>query len=140
MKKERTLALIKPDAVAEKLEGEVLSMICKTELSIIAIKKVQLNEDEASLFYAVHADKPFFGDLISFISSGPLFAVALEGEDAVLSWRTLMGATNPADADEGTIRKKYGKAINRNVVHGSDSEENAQIELAIFFSELEYLA
>ncbi len=140
MAKERTLALIKPDAVADKLEGEVLSMICKTDMSVVAIKKVQLTEAEAALFYAVHEDKPFFGDLTSFISSGPLFALALEGEDAVVSWRTLMGATNPAYADEGTIRAKFGKAINRNVVHGSDSVENAKIELAIFFSELEIVA
>lgn len=140
MAKERTLALIKPDAVADKLEGEVLAMICKTDLNIVAIKKVQLTEAEAALFYAVHADKPFFGDLTSFISSGPLFAVALEGENAVVAWRTLMGATNPADADEGTIRAKYGKAINRNVVHGSDSVENAKTELAIFFNELEIVA
>lgn len=140
MAKERTLALIKPDAVADKLEGEILSMICKTHLSVVAIKKVQLTEAEAALFYAVHEDKPFFGDLTSFISSGPLFAAALEGEDAVTTWRTLMGATNPADADEGTIRAKFGKAINRNVVHGSDSVENAKTELAIFFSELEIVA
>lgn len=137
---ERTLALIKPDALAQKLEGEVLAMICKTELNIIAIKKVHLTEKEAGLFYDVHRDKPFFEDLTSFISSAPLIAVALEGENAVVAWRTLMGATNPADADEGTIRALYGKAINRNVVHGSDSVENAKTELSIFFSELEIVA
>ncbi len=139
MATERTLALIKPDAVESKIEGDVLAMICQSGLNILAIKKVKLSASEAALFYAVHDGKPFFADLTSFISSGPLYAVALEGENGVVSWRTLMGATNPAEAAEGTIRKRFGKAINRNVVHGSDSVENAKIEMAIFFSELEYV-
>jgi len=139
MARERTLALIKPDAVEAKIEGEVLAMICKSDLNILAVKKVQLKKSDAALFYAVHEGKPFFEDLTSFISSGPLYAVALEGENSVITWRTLMGATNPAESAEGTIRKRFGKAINRNVVHGSDSVENARAELAIFFSELEFI-
>lgn len=139
MATERTLALIKPDAVESKIEGDVLAMICQSGLNILAIKKVKLSAAEASIFYAVHEDKPFFPDLTSFISSGPLYAVALEGDNAVIGWRTLMGATNPAEAAEGTIRKRFGKAINRNVVHGSDSVDNAKIEMAIFFSELDYV-
>ncbi len=134
---ERTLALIKPDAVAAKLEGEVLAMICKSELNIVAIKRVHLSKKEAALFYGVHSDQPFFGDLTSFISSGPLYAVALEGEDAIGTWRRLMGTTNPAEAAEGTIRACFGTALSRNVVHGSDCAVNAKIELPIFFNELE---
>ncbi len=136
---ERTLALIKPDAVESKIEGDVIAMISKSGLAILQIKKVHLTQAEAALFYAVHDGKPFFADLTSFISSGSLYALALEGENAVVAWRTLMGATNPADAAEGTVRKRFGKAINRNVVHGSDSVENARIEMGIFFSELEYV-
>jgi len=137
MKVERTLALIKPDATKRQIEGKIIAMINESPLNIVAIKRVQLTEDQAALFYEVHSDKPFFGDLTSFISSGPLYALTLEGDNAVKTWRTLMGATNPADADEGTVRALYGTELGRNVVHGSDSDINARIELGIFFSELE---
>ncbi len=137
MKAERTLALIKPDATKRQIEGKIISMINESPLNIVSIKRVELSEEQAAIFYEVHSDKPFFGDLTSFISSGPLYALALEGENAVTTWRTLMGATNPADADEGTVRALYGTELGRNVVHGSDSDVNARIELGIFFSELE---
>ncbi len=137
MKAERTLALIKPDATKRQIEGKIISMINESPLNIVSIKRVELSEEQAAIFYEVHSDKPFFGDLTSFISSGPLYALALEGENAVPTWRTLMGATNPADADEGTVRALYGTELGRNVVHGSDSNVNARIELGIFFSELE---
>ena len=134
---ETTFALIKPDAVARSIEGAIISKINESPLSIVAIKKLHLTREQAELFYAVHSERPFFEDLTSFISSGPLFALALEGENGVQTWRDLMGATNPADAAEGTVRAEFGTELGRNVTHGSDSLENAALELSIFFSQLE---
>lgn len=139
MTKQITLGLIKPDAVESNNYGKILDMIAASSLEIIAIKKVQLTEEDAKCFYDVHKEKPFFGELVSFISSGPIYALAMEGENAIIEWRTLMGATNFEEADEGTIRKLFATSINRNAVHGSDSVENAKIELSFFFSSMEFV-
>ena len=136
---EKSLALIKPDAVAASNSGNIIAMIEAQGLNIIAIKKVLLSKKEAETFYAVHSDKPFYNSLTDFISSGPIFAIALEAENAISRWRTLMGATNFEEADEGTVRKLYGTSINNNAVHGSDSQESVDIELPQFFSSLELL-
>lgn len=139
MTKQITLGLIKPDAVADNNFGKIIDMIANSSLELIAIKKVQMNQEEAECFYDVHSDKPFFGELVSFISSGPIFALAMEGENAIVDWRTLMGATNFKEADEGTIRKLFATTINHNAVHGSDSVENAKMELSFFFSSMEFV-
>ena len=135
---EQTLALIKPDAVRREIEGEIIAMICKTSLNIVAIKKVHLTKEVAAKFYAEHSEKPFFNDLVEFITSGPLYAIALEADDAIAKWRELMGSTNPDEAAVGTIRNCFGKQTDRNVVHGSDSPESAKRELPVFFSEMEF--
>ena len=134
---QRTLCLIKPDAVERNLSGEILAMIQAAGLQVKAMKMLRLSAQDAGRFYAVHKERPFYGELCAYMSSGPIVAVALEGEDAVAAYRKLMGATNPADAAEGTIRKKYAVNIEANSVHGSDSVENAAGELAFFFSGLE---
>ena len=139
MSVDRTFALIKPDAVKRGIVGKIIDKIIEIGFSIVNIRKIHLTEDQGALFYAVHSDKPFFGDLKSFISSGPLYALVLEAEGAVKKWRDTMGATNPADAAEGTIRREFGTELSRNVVHGSDSQENSKIESSIFFSELELI-
>ena len=134
---QRTLCMIKPDAVERNLAGEVLAMIQGSGLKVKAMKMLRLSAQDAGRFYEVHKERPFYNDLCAYMSSGPIVAVALEGEDAIASYRKLMGATNPAEAAEGTIRKKYAVNIEANTVHGSDSPENAAIELAFFFSGLE---
>ncbi len=134
---ERTLCIIKPDAVERNLTGAVLAMIQSAGLKVVGMKMLQMSAQQAGGFYAVHKARPFFEDLCDFMCSGPIVVVALEGEDAVKRYRELMGATNPANAAEGTIRKKYAQNIERNSVHGSDSLENAAIEIAYFFSKLE---
>ncbi len=139
MANEKTLALIKPDAVEANNAGKIISMIEESSMNIIAIKKVQLTKEEGQKFYAVHSDKPFYDGLTDFISSSPIFAVALEGENAIINWRTLMGATDFKEADDGTIRKLFATSINNNAVHGSDSQESADLELPQFFSQREYL-
>ncbi len=134
---QRTLCLIKPDAVERNLAGEILAMIQGNGLKVKAMKMLRLSAQDAGRFYEVHKERPFYASLCAYMSSGPLVAVALEGEDAVAAYRKLMGATNPAEAAEGTIRKKYAVNIEANTVHGSDSPENAAIELAFFFNGLE---
>ena len=134
---QRTLCLIKPDAVERNLSGEILAMIQSAGLKVKAMKMARLSSQDAGQFYAVHKERPFYGELCEYMSSGPIVAVALEGEDAVAIYRKLMGATNPADAANGTIRKKYALSLQANSVHGSDSVENAAIELAFFFNSLE---
>ncbi|WP_440919120.1 nucleoside-diphosphate kinase [Candidatus Pelagibacter sp.] len=130
---EQTLSIIKPDAVERNLDNEIKQMFLKNEFNIIKEKKIQIEKSEAEKFYKVHETKPFYNDLCSYLSSGPIIAMILEKENAVADNRKLMGATNPNDAEEGTIRKKYGISIDKNSVHGSDSVENAKIEIDFFF-------
>ncbi|UYZ61682.1 nucleoside-diphosphate kinase [Hymenobacter weizhouensis] len=130
----RTFTMIKPDATQENHIGGILHMIEEGGFRIVALKKTRLTEERAGQFYAVHKERPFFGDLVQYMSSGPIVAAILEKDNAVADFRTLIGATNPAQAAEGTIRKKYAKSIEANAVHGSDSDENAQIEGSFFFT------
>jgi len=130
---EQTLSIIKPDAVERNLDNEIKEMFKNKGFSIVKEKKIQIEKTEAEKFYNVHETKPFYDDLCAYLSSGPIVVMVLEKENAVLSNRELMGATNPNDAEEGTIRKKYGISIDKNSVHGSDSVENAKIEIDFFF-------
>jgi nucleoside-diphosphate kinase len=134
---ERTLSIIKPDATRRNLTGKVVAMLEDAGLRVIAQKRMSLTQEQAEGFYAVHAERAFFGDLCAFMCSGPVVAQVLEGEDAVAKNREVMGATNPANADEGTIRAVFAESIEANSVHGSDSVENAAIEIAFFFSQME---
>lgn len=132
--KERTLSIIKPDATSRNINGEVLAMIEKAGLRIVAQKRVWMTQGQAAQFYAVHSERPFFGDLVEYMSSGPVTVQVLEGDNAVARYRDLMGETDPQKASVGTIRAAYGKDIQYNTVHGSDSNENAQQEINFFFS------
>ena len=132
-KLEQTLSIIKPDAVERNLENEIKEMFKNKGFSIIKEKKIQIEKSEAEKFYKVHETKPFYNDLCAYLSSGPIVVMTLEKENAVLDNRKLMGATNPKDAEEDTIRKKFGISIDKNSVHGSDSVENAKIEIDFFF-------
>ncbi|MEM9309825.1 MAG: nucleoside-diphosphate kinase [Pseudomonadota bacterium] len=131
----RTFSIIKPDATRRNLTGAVTAMLEEAGLRVVASKRIHMTKDQAEGFYAVHAERPFFGELVEFMMSEPVVVQVLEGEDAVAKNREIMGATNPADADEGTIRKTHALSIGENTVHGSDSEENAAIEIAFFFSD-----
>ena len=131
----RTFSIIKPDATRRNLTGAVTKMLEDAGLRVVASKRIQMTREQAEGFYAVHKERPFFGELVEFMISGPVVVQVLEGEDAVSRNRKVMGATNPADADEGTIRKAYAESIEANSVHGSDSEENAKIEIDFFFDE-----
>ncbi|MCI0921481.1 nucleoside-diphosphate kinase [Sphingobacterium rhinopitheci] len=133
----RTFTMIKPDAVANGHIGAILNDIIAGGFKIVAMKYIQLSQEDAGNFYAVHKERPFYGDLVEFMTSGPIVAAILEKDNAVEDFRTLIGATNPADAAEGTIRNKYAKSIDANAVHGSDSDENAAIEGNFFFSSFE---
>jgi nucleoside-diphosphate kinase len=132
---EQTLSIIKPDAVERNLDSEIKEMFKNNGFKIIKEKKIQIEKLEAEKFYKVHETKPFYNDLCSYLSSGPIVVMVLEKENAVLANRELMGATNPQEAAEGTIRKKYGISIDKNSVHGSDSVENAKIEIDFFFKD-----
>ena len=132
---EQTLSIIKPDAVERNLENEIKEMFRNKGFEILKEKKIQIEKSEAEKFYKVHETKPFYNDLCAYLSSGPIVVMILEKDDAVLGNRALMGATNPNDAEEGTIRKKYGISIDKNSVHGSDSVENAKIEIDFFFKD-----
>lgn len=132
---ERTLSIIKPDAVAKNVVGEILSRFEKADLRIIGARMVQLSRDDAEKFYAVHAERPFFDALVSFMISGPVMVQALEGEDAIAKNRDLMGATNPKEAEAGTIRGDFAESIDANAVHGSDAPETAEQEIAFFFGQ-----
>ena len=132
---EQTLSIIKPDAVERNLENEIKQMFVKDGFKISKEKKIQIEKSEAENFYKVHETKPFYNDLCTYLSSGPIVAMILEKENAVVDNRKLMGATNPKDAEEGTIRKKYGISIDKNSVHGSDSVKNAMIEIDFFFKD-----
>ena len=130
----RTFSIIKPDATRRNLTGAVTKMLEDAGLRVIASKRIHMTRDQAEGFYAVHRERPFFNDLVAFMTSGPVVVQALEGEDAVKRNRDVMGATNPADAAEGTIRKTFAESIEANSVHGSDSDDNAKIEIDYFFT------
>lgn len=136
---EKTLSIIKPDAVERNLQDNINKMITSSGLRIVAQKKLHMNKKIAAVFYEVHKERPFYDDLVNYMSSGEVLVQVLEGEDAVKKYRDLMGATNPADAAEGTIRKEYAIDIERNSVHGSDSADNAAIEVKFFFARYELL-
>jgi nucleoside-diphosphate kinase len=131
---ERTFAIIKPDAVGRGLQGEILSRIHKAGFRIVAIRSMRLTKDEAGGFYAVHRERPFFGELTDFMSSGKIFALVLEAEGAIAKWRDVMGATDPKKAAPGTIRHDLGTSIGNNVTHGSDAPDTAAFEIAYFFA------
>ncbi|TAF51863.1 MAG: nucleoside-diphosphate kinase [Sphingobacteriia bacterium] len=133
----RTFTMIKPDATSKAYTGAILNQILEAGFTIKAMKWTRLTPEQAGQFYDIHRERPFFGELVDFMSSGPIVAAILEKENAVADFRTLIGATNPAQAAEGTIRKKYAASVGENAVHGSDSDENAQIEGSFFFSGLE---
>jgi len=132
---ERTLSIIKPDAVEQHNIGNILAMIQSAGLEVVGMRMLHLSRAQAEGFYEVHKDRPFFGELVEFMTRGPVVVSALQGDDAVARYRTLMGATNPEEADAGTIRKAYGTDIGENACHGSDSVENGKIEVAYFFPE-----
>lgn len=135
---EKTLSIIKPDAVKKAVIGKILDRFESNGLRIVSIKKMQLSKEQAQSFYAVHKDRPFFNDLVEFMTSGPVVVSVLEGENAVLRNRDLMGATNPKEAKPGTIRADFAENIDANAVHGSDSLENAKIEIEFFFKTSEF--
>ncbi len=137
MSVERTLMLIKPDAVKRNLEGKIIAHVQEKGFKLVAMKKLKLTREQAENFYFVHKDRPFFNELCEFMTSGPIVAMVWEGEDAISKIREIMGATNPEEAEEGTIRKLYGTNVGENAVHGSDSKESADIEIPFFFSRLE---
>ena len=131
---QRTLTIIKPDAVRKNGIGDIIEQFEKNNFRILAMKMLQISKHQAEQFYAVHASRPFYNSLTDFMSSGPIIVMALEKEDAIVDYRNLMGATDPAKADEGTIRKKWATNIERNAVHGSDAEDTARFELSYFFA------
>lgn len=137
MTKQRTFSIIKPDATRRNLTGKINAKFEEKGLRIIAQKRLRMTKEMAEGFYAVHKERPFFNDLVKFMTSGPVVVQVLEGDDAVAANRKIMGATNPANADPGTIRKEFAESIEANSVHGSDSAENAKIEIAYFFAETE---
>ncbi len=140
MATQRTLSIIKPDATRRNLTGAINNTIEQAGLKIVAQKRMHLTEDQAKQFYAVHKERPFYNDLVQFMISGPVVVQVLEADDAVTKYRDVMGATNPANAAEGTIRKQFAESIEANSVHGSDSAENAKNEVSFFFSEIEIAA
>lgn len=135
----RTLALIKPDAVSRNLTGRIINHVLDADFGIVALKQLHLSRLQVEAFYAVHCERPFYSSLVEFMTSGPTVALVLEKEGAVEAWRNTMGATNPAEAAEGTIRQLFGESVERNCSHGSDSEENAALEIGFFFSAEELL-
>lgn len=134
---ERTLAIIKPDAVGAGVAGEIIAQIQGAGFRIVGMKLVRLSAEQAGAFYAVHRERPFYAELVRFMSSGPVILLVLEKENAVADFRTLIGATDPAEAAEGTIRKRFARSKGENAIHGSDSPENARTEIAFFFAESE---
>ncbi len=132
---EQTLSIIKPDGVQKNLIGEILGRFEKAGLQIVAARMLHLREEQAKGFYAVHKDRPFYSDLVSYMTSGPVMVQVLEGDDAIAKNREIMGATNPADAEPGTIRADFAASIEENVVHGSDASETAAVEIAFFFGD-----
>lgn len=133
--KERSLAILKPDCLEKKVQGKVIQHILDAGFEIKGMKLMQLTEDSAKKFYEVHKERPFYSELVAYMTSGPVIPICMEKENAVADFRKLIGATNPANAEEGTIRKMYADSIERNIVHGSDSPENAKNEIAHFFND-----
>jgi nucleoside-diphosphate kinase len=131
---QRTFSILKPDATKRNLTGAVNAVIEKAGLRIVAQKRIQMTKEQAETFYAVHKERPFFGELVEFMTSGPVVVQVLEGEDAIVKYREVMGATNPANAAEGTVRKLFAQSVGENTVHGSDAPETAAIEIAQFFA------
>lgn len=131
---ERTLSIIKPDAVSDKLAGNIIAMIETAGLNIVQMKKIHFDTDLAQRFYDVHKERPFYNDLVNFMTSGPVIIMELEGENAIVNYRNLMGATNPADAEPESIRGKYAKSIDQNCVHGSDAPDTAAYEIGLLFA------
>jgi nucleoside-diphosphate kinase len=136
---ERTFAIIKPDAVSTGNAGAILALIEKNGFKVLGMKMTRLSKSQAEGFYDVHRERPFFGSLVTFMTEGPVIVLALEREDAVAKWRELMGATNPANAADGTVRKRFAQSIERNAAHGSDAPETAAVEIPFFFSTAELL-
>lgn len=134
---EKTLAIIKPDAVKKNVIGEIIGMITKAGFRILGMKYTRINKEQAGSFYEVHKERPFYNDLVDYMSSGPIVPIALEKENAIEDYRKLIGSTDPAQAEEGTVRKLYGESKSYNAVHGSDSVENGIIEIGFFFSKSE---
>lgn len=134
---EQTLSIIKPDAIEKNVIGKILTKFEENDLKIVAAKMIFLSKEQAQKFYMIHKERPFYNDLVKFMTSGPILVSVLQGVDAVMKNRTIMGATNPSDADAGTIRKEFATDIEKNAVHGSDSLENAKIEVSFFFSDNE---
>ena len=132
---ERTLSIIKPDAVAKNVIGEIYTAFEKAGLQVVGARMMHLSQEQAGEFYAVHKERPFYNDLVSFMTSGPVMVQVLEGENAVLAHREVMGATNPAEAAEGTIRKRFASSIDENACHGSDATDTAAVEIAFFFGD-----
>jgi nucleoside-diphosphate kinase len=139
MSVERTFSIIKPDAVAAGQAGEILSMIQQAGFRVLGLRMTRLSEAQAQAFYAVHSQRPFFAGLVKFMTEGPIIVMALEREDAIRKLREVMGATNPANAAEGTVRKRFASNIERNCIHGSDAPETAEVELCFFFSTAELI-
>tara|TARA_B100001142_G_scaffold295153_1_gene315895 strand:+ start:2383 stop:2808 length:426 start_codon:yes stop_codon:yes gene_type:complete len=136
----QTFAIIKPDAVKNGFTGKIVDRIIKSDFKILGLKLIRMTKSQAEGFYEIHSDKPFFSELTEFMSSGKCVVIALKKEDAVNQWRKLIGATNPSEADEGTIRKDYASSLGENAVHGADSDENAAREIGFFFSNTEIIA
>ena len=136
MAQEITFAMIKPDAVAAKNGGKIIDIIEQNGFTVVGLQKINMSKTQANQLYAVHKERPFFGEMVNFITSGPVIIMALKKENAIKAWRDLMGATNPAQAEEGTVRAKFGKSIGENATHGSDAQETAAAELSIFFPDL----
>jgi nucleoside-diphosphate kinase len=139
MSQERTFAIIKPDAVASGYTGAILALIAKSGFKIAGLKRIRLSQAQAEAFYSVHSERPFYTSLVKFMTEGPVVVMVLEKENAVAAWRDLMGATNPANAAEGTIRRLFASSIERNAAHGSDATETAAVEIPFFFSTTELL-
>lgn len=137
---ERTLCILKPDAVRKQAIGEIVAMIQAAGFRILGMQLTRISAEQAGAFYAVHKERPFYGELVNFMSSGPIVPIALEKENAVADWRALIGATDPAEAAEGTVRKRFASSKGENAVHGSDSVENGLIEVGFFFSEKDLVA
>jgi len=135
--RERTLSIVKPDAVAKRKIGEILARAEEQELRVVSGKLLRLSRDDAARFYVVHRERPFYGDLCEFMSSGPVFVSVLEGESAIAKWREIMGSTDPAKAAAGSVRHDFGTNVERNATHGSDAPDTARWEIAFFFGELE---
>jgi nucleoside-diphosphate kinase len=139
MSQERTFAIVKPDAVASGYTGAILALIEKSGFKIAGLKRIRLSQAQAEAFYSVHSERPFYASLVKFMTEGPIVVMVLEKENAVAAWRDLMGATNPANAAEGTIRRLFASSIERNAAHGSDAAETAAVEIPFFFSGTELL-